>query len=169
MPERPEFEDLYREFLPRIYGYALAQLRNAAEAEDVTAQVFIKAYQAYDRFEPRAATPAAWLFQIARNAILHFHRPAGVRERTVQAAGRARGRASMTRAGNSSRPSGRGRGGCSTGCWSPPTWRRRWRRWWRSPGSAGWRPASTREAARRPPAAGRLPTGPRPGSACSRP
>jgi len=64
MPPRPEFEDLYREFLPRIYGYALAQLRNAAEAEDVTAQVFVNAFRAYDRFEPTAATPAAWLFRI---------------------------------------------------------------------------------------------------------
>ena len=91
MPERPEFEDLYREFLPRIYGYCLAQLRNAAEAEDVTAQVFMKAYGAYDRFEPQAATPAAWLFRIARNAILDFHRRSGVRERTVEAAGRELG------------------------------------------------------------------------------
>lgn len=89
MPERPEFEDLYREFLPRIYGYALAQLRNATEAEDVTAQVFINAYQAYDRFEPRAATPAAWLFRIARNAILDLHRRAGVRDRVAQEVGRA--------------------------------------------------------------------------------
>ena len=88
MPERPEFEDLYREFLPRIYGYALAQLRNATEAEDVTAQVFINAYQAYDRFEPRAATPAAWLFRIARNAILDLHRRTGVRDRMAQEVGR---------------------------------------------------------------------------------
>ncbi|HVD00317.1 MAG TPA: sigma-70 family RNA polymerase sigma factor [Candidatus Dormibacteraeota bacterium] len=91
MPERPEFEDLYREFLPRIYGFCLAQLRNAAEAEDVTAQVFTKAYQAYGRFEPQAATPAAWLFRIARNALLDFHRRSGVRERTLEAAGRELG------------------------------------------------------------------------------
>lgn len=89
MPGRPEFEDLYREFLPRIYGYCLAQLRNAAEAEDVTSQVFIKAYGAYDRFEPRADTPSAWLFRIARNAILDFHRRAGVRTRVLEQAGRA--------------------------------------------------------------------------------
>jgi RNA polymerase sigma-70 factor, ECF subfamily len=91
MPERPEFEDLYREFLPRIYGYALAQLRNAAEAEDVTAQVFMNAYRAYDRFEPQAATPAAWLFRIARNAILDFHRRAGVRARVADEVGRGLG------------------------------------------------------------------------------
>jgi RNA polymerase sigma-70 factor (ECF subfamily) len=91
MPARPEFEDLYREFLPRIYGYALAQLRNAAEAEDVTATVFMNAYRAYDRFEPTAATPAAWLFRIARNAILDFHRRSGVRDRVEQEVGRSLG------------------------------------------------------------------------------
>jgi RNA polymerase sigma-70 factor (ECF subfamily) len=84
MSGRPEFEDLYRDFLPRIYGFVLAQLRSAAEAEDVTAQVFINAYRAYDRFEPRATTPAAWLFRIARNAILDFHRRSAVRERTAR-------------------------------------------------------------------------------------
>ena len=91
MPSRPEFEDLYREFLPRIYGYALAQLRNAAEAEDVTAQVFVNAFRAYDRFEPTAATPAAWLFRIARNVILDLHRRAGVRDRVEQEVGRSLG------------------------------------------------------------------------------
>ena len=91
MPPRPEFEDLYREFLPRIYGYALAQLRNAAEAEDVTAQVFVNAFRAYDRFEPTAATPAAWLFRIARNVILDLHRRAGVRDRVEQEVGRSLG------------------------------------------------------------------------------
>jgi RNA polymerase sigma-70 factor (ECF subfamily) len=89
MPARPEFEDLYQEFLPRIYGFVLAQLRNSAEAEDVTAQVFVKAYAAYDRFEPRAATPAAWLFRIARNALYDHHRRGGVRERAEREAQRA--------------------------------------------------------------------------------
>lgn len=83
----PPFEDLYAEFLPRIYGYVLSHLRNAAEAEDVTSQVFIKAYRAYDRFEPRADTPSAWLFRIARNAIYDQHRRTGVRERVEREVG----------------------------------------------------------------------------------
>jgi RNA polymerase sigma-70 factor (ECF subfamily) len=83
----PSFEDVYREYLPRIYGFVLAQLRNAAEAEDVTAQVFISAYRAYDRFEARADTPSAWLFRIARNAIYDHHRRSGVRERTLRELG----------------------------------------------------------------------------------
>ena len=77
----PPFEELYREFLPRIYAYVRSQIRSAADAEDVTAQVFVKAFQAYDRFEMRGATPAAWLFRIARNASLDHHRASARRER----------------------------------------------------------------------------------------
>ena len=79
--EPPPFEDLYREYLGRIYAYVRAQVGAAADAEDVTAQVFMNAYQAYARFEPRNTTPAAWLFRIARNATLDHFRAHGRRER----------------------------------------------------------------------------------------
>ena len=79
--ERPPFEDLYREYLGRVYAYVRAQVGTAADAEDVTAQVFMNAYQAYERFETRHATPAAWLFRIARNATLDHFRAQGRRDR----------------------------------------------------------------------------------------
>jgi RNA polymerase sigma-70 factor (ECF subfamily) len=80
-PDRPPFEDLYREYLGRIYAYVRAQVGAPADAEDITAQVFMNAYQAYARFEPRNTTPAAWLFRIARNATLDHFRAHGRRER----------------------------------------------------------------------------------------
>jgi RNA polymerase sigma-70 factor, ECF subfamily len=79
--ERPPFEDLYRAYLGRVYAYVRAQVGSAADAEDVTAQVFMNAYQAYERFETRHATPAAWLFRIARNATLDHFRAQGRRDR----------------------------------------------------------------------------------------
>ena len=79
--DRPPFEDLYRDFLGRIYAFVRAQVTTAADAEDITAQVFMNAYQAYPRFEPRHTTPAAWLFRIARNATLDHFRAQGRRER----------------------------------------------------------------------------------------
>jgi RNA polymerase sigma-70 factor (ECF subfamily) len=82
------FEDLYREYVDRIYAYVRSQLGSAADAEDVTAQVFMKAYEAYGRYEPRYETPSAWLFKIARNATLDQHRQAGRQERLWQAAAR---------------------------------------------------------------------------------
>ncbi len=80
------FEDLYREYVDRIYAYVRSQLGNAADAEDVTAQVFMKAYEAYGRYESRYETPSAWLFKIARNATLDQHRHAGRQERLWRAA-----------------------------------------------------------------------------------
>jgi RNA polymerase sigma-70 factor (ECF subfamily) len=85
---KPAFEDLYRDYLDRIYAFLRSQLGSAADAEDVTSQVFVKAYQAYERYEPRFETPAAWLFQIARNAALDHHRRAGRRVRAERALAR---------------------------------------------------------------------------------
>ncbi|HLZ94344.1 MAG TPA: RNA polymerase sigma factor [Candidatus Dormibacteraeota bacterium] len=79
--DRPRFEDLYRDYMGRIYAYVRAQTGTSADAEDITAQVFMNAYQAYDRFEPRHSTPAAWLFRIARNATLDHFRAGARRER----------------------------------------------------------------------------------------
>jgi RNA polymerase sigma factor (sigma-70 family) len=79
--DRPAFEDLYRDYLGRIYAYVRAQVGSAADAEDVTSQVFMNAYQAYARFETRNSTPAAWLFRIARNATLDHFRSQGRRDR----------------------------------------------------------------------------------------
>ena len=81
MVDRPLFEDLYRDFLGRIYAYVRAQVGTSADAEDITAQVFVNAYQAYARFEARNTTPAAWLFRIARNATLDHFRAFNRRER----------------------------------------------------------------------------------------
>lgn len=79
--DRPPFEDLYRAYVGRIYAYVRAQVTTSADAEDITAQVFMNAYQAYSRFEARNTTPAAWLFRIARNATLDHFRGHGRRER----------------------------------------------------------------------------------------
>jgi len=81
LADRPPFEDLYREYLGRIYAYIRAQVGTSADAEDITAQVFMNAYQAYSRFEARNTTPSAWLFRIARNATLDHFRARGRRER----------------------------------------------------------------------------------------
>jgi RNA polymerase sigma-70 factor (ECF subfamily) len=81
---KPPFEELYREFLPRIYAYVRVQVGSTADAEDVTSEVFIHAYEAYGRYRPEAATPAAWLFRIARNATLDHYRRSGRRDRLQQ-------------------------------------------------------------------------------------
>jgi len=81
LADRPPFEDVYRDYLGRIYAYVRAQVSSSADAEDITAQVFMNAYQAYGRFEARNTSPVAWLFRIARNATTDHFRAHGRRER----------------------------------------------------------------------------------------
>lgn len=60
------FEQLYRRYVQDVYRYALALLRNPADAEDVTQTTFLNAYRAYKRGE-EIRKPQNWLIKIAHN------------------------------------------------------------------------------------------------------
>ncbi|MDX6400706.1 MAG: hypothetical protein QOF27_1312, partial [Gaiellaceae bacterium] len=60
------FESLYRTYVKDVYRYALALLRNPADAEDVTQATFLNAYRAYlNGIE--VEKPQNWLIKIAHN------------------------------------------------------------------------------------------------------
>jgi RNA polymerase sigma factor (sigma-70 family) len=60
------FEKLYRRYVKDVYHYALALLRNPADAEDVTQTTFLNAYRAFQRGE-EIRKPQNWLIKIAHN------------------------------------------------------------------------------------------------------
>ena len=60
------FESLYRRYVKDVYHYALALLRNPADAEDVTQTTFMNAYRAFSRGE-HIEKPQNWLIKIAHN------------------------------------------------------------------------------------------------------
>src|SRR5207249_9646199 len=60
------FETLYRRYVGDVYHYALALLRNPADAEDVTQTTFLNAYRAYQS-GVEIAKPRNWLIKIAHN------------------------------------------------------------------------------------------------------
>lgn len=55
--------DLYQ---ARVMGFVRRMVRNAEEAQDITQEVFIRAYQAFERFDGRSSL-RTWLFRIAYN------------------------------------------------------------------------------------------------------
>ena len=60
-------EALARLWLSRVYGASLARLGNAADADDLTQEVFFRAFRALHRLrDPRRFGP--WLLRIVRNA-----------------------------------------------------------------------------------------------------
>jgi len=63
------FSELYEAHFERVYAYAARRLRDRAEAEDVTSEVFFRALAQLPRFEWRGIPFGAFLIKIAQNAI----------------------------------------------------------------------------------------------------
>lgn len=71
---KTQFRELYeREYLA-VFRTVRAMVMDAAAAEDLTQEAFVRAYRARDRYKP-TAPPGAWLHRIAVNvAISHLRR-----------------------------------------------------------------------------------------------
>jgi RNA polymerase sigma-70 factor (ECF subfamily) len=74
------FGTLYERYLGAIYRYVYYSVPDHAEAEDLTENVFLKAWQALPRFHLKGAGFRTWLYRIAHNAIIDRHR---TRKQTV--------------------------------------------------------------------------------------
>src|SRR5262245_7511211 len=64
------FGALVRRYQRRIFRLAFHLVRSGAEAEDVTQDTFVRAYQALGRFDGRSE-PFTWLYRIAVNLSLN--------------------------------------------------------------------------------------------------
>src|SRR5438876_4676192 len=61
------FERIYKRHVRDVYRYALAVMRNPADAEDVTQTTFLNAYRSYVEKGNRPEKPQNWLIAIAHN------------------------------------------------------------------------------------------------------
>jgi RNA polymerase sigma factor (sigma-70 family) len=61
------FERLYQRHVGDVYRYALAVMRNQADAEDVTQTTFLNAYRSFVEKGNRPEKPQNWLIAIAHN------------------------------------------------------------------------------------------------------
>lgn len=68
------FGRLYDLYVDRVYAYARSRVRSVQDAEDVTEIAFMKAWEAIGSYDDRGLPFTAWLFRIARNAVIDRHR-----------------------------------------------------------------------------------------------
>ncbi|MHB1389801.1 MAG: RNA polymerase sigma factor [Thermoleophilia bacterium] len=76
------FDGVYRAQLDRVYAYVAYRVINRELAEDITAQVFEKAWRSWSGFDPQRAQPATWLIAIARNTVTDHLRGNARRQQT---------------------------------------------------------------------------------------
>jgi RNA polymerase sigma-70 factor (ECF subfamily) len=72
---REHFDLLYQSYFPRVYRFALKRLRDPAEAEDVTQEVFLTLLHALPSYQGESSL-LVWIFGITRNKVnRRFRRP----------------------------------------------------------------------------------------------
>lgn len=71
--DKQRFQDDAMPLLDSLYAGALRMTRNPADAEDLVQDTLLRAYRAFDRFEP-GTNLKAWLFRIMTNAYINTYR-----------------------------------------------------------------------------------------------
>jgi len=61
------FAELYDKHVVRVYRHIYYMVNDTRETEDLTAQTFLKAWEAVGRYKERGAPFVAWLLRIAHN------------------------------------------------------------------------------------------------------
>lgn len=67
------FELLYHRYFDQLYGYIIRRVGHAQIAEDIFADLFMKAFASRQRFVWKTSF-SAWIYRIAMNAITDHHR-----------------------------------------------------------------------------------------------
>ena len=70
----PSVEQIYTEYYGKVMGYLSSRIRNRADAEDLSAEIFEKIYRKLPDYDPAKAAIGTWVFTITRNSLIDFYR-----------------------------------------------------------------------------------------------
>jgi RNA polymerase sigma-70 factor (ECF subfamily) len=73
MADQADFSDQAMEFMPSLYTAAMRMTRNAADAEDLVQETYLKAYRAFGTFQ-QGTNLKAWLYRILTNTFINTYR-----------------------------------------------------------------------------------------------
>jgi RNA polymerase sigma-70 factor (ECF subfamily) len=68
------FHALYEAHLDAVYRYVYYKVGNGQLAEDLTQQIFLKAWEAIHRYQWRELPFQHWLLRLARNTVIDYYR-----------------------------------------------------------------------------------------------
>jgi RNA polymerase sigma-70 factor, ECF subfamily len=72
--EASSFGLLYDHYQPRIYRFVFVKVGQREEAEDLTHQIFLSAWQNIRSYKHLGHPFSSWLYQIARNQVIDYYR-----------------------------------------------------------------------------------------------
>ena len=72
--DQQAFGKLYDLYVDKIYKYIYYKSGRTDEAEDLTSQVFLKAWEAIDHYKWEGYPFSTWLYRIAHNMMIDYYR-----------------------------------------------------------------------------------------------
>lgn len=72
--KRREFEREYHDLFAYVYRYLSFRIPHVQDCEDVTAAVFMEAYDRIDRYDPKSGSLKQWLIGILRHKLADYWR-----------------------------------------------------------------------------------------------
>ncbi|MEE8405801.1 MAG: sigma-70 family RNA polymerase sigma factor [Acidimicrobiia bacterium] len=74
---------LHTDHADALFTWALGRTPDRRDAEELVAEAIVKAWKRYDQFDAERGSERAWIFGIARNALIDMHRSSQRRLRLV--------------------------------------------------------------------------------------
>lgn len=71
--KKAKFEHFYNQNINKIYRFVIFRVGNKETAEDLVSEIFFKALEHFDDFDPKISK-SAWLFTIAKNHLANHWR-----------------------------------------------------------------------------------------------
>jgi RNA polymerase sigma-70 factor (ECF subfamily) len=72
--DRAAFTALYERCVDRVYHHVYYRVSSHADAEDITQEAFVKAWQSIDRYKRTGAPFVSWIITIAGNLVIDHYR-----------------------------------------------------------------------------------------------
>lgn len=67
-------EQIYRDYYSKVFRYIRSKLNSVHDAEDLTAEIFLKIYEKLDSFDESKASLTTWIYTVARNKLTDWFR-----------------------------------------------------------------------------------------------
>ncbi|MCQ3809207.1 MAG: sigma-70 family RNA polymerase sigma factor [Acidimicrobiia bacterium] len=86
MADQATFAEQAMEYMDQLYSAARRMTRNAADAEDLVQETYLRAYRGFGNFQ-QGTNLRAWLFRILTNAFINSYRSKQRKPKSVDLAG----------------------------------------------------------------------------------
>ena len=67
-------EKIHLEYREKVFRYVRGKVRNLADAEDVTSEIFLKVQTSLSSYDEEKATLSTWIYTITHNTVCNYYR-----------------------------------------------------------------------------------------------